>query len=165
MYPISRAPQGLLELLNLKGTGSNPREFSEVLQGVLSLDELYLAPLRASQTTNTPTINANGSWAAAGPVPAGELWLVTNVTYTAPQLGAGETARLVPAIFWGGSLTQPEALGESVLWGALDRPVAGYPLPRAPLCQSGVQFGLQVVGVSAGATVWSLTVHYYRLAF
>lgn len=166
MLPIQRSPLGLLELLSLKGSGDTPRALAEYLQGTLDLNQLYLAPLRRTLNTTTVTITGNGNWAATTAVPAGELWLVTNISYqTAALLGAGEAYRLVPAIFWGGSLNNAEALGQAISWVATDRPAAGYPLPAPVLCSPGVQFGMQVISVSTGATAFPMNVHYYRLAF
>lgn len=165
MLPIGRSPLGLLELLNLKGSGANPRSLSEVLQGTLALDELYLAPLRGRTILSTSAISANGNYAAVT-VPAAELWLLHNVTYyTGTALGAGESYRLVPAIFWAGSTAGQQNLGVEKLWQATDRPAQGYDLPRPTILQPGVQIGLSCIAVSSGVAQFTVAAHYYRLAF
>lgn len=165
MLPIGRSPSGLLELLGLKGSGANPRSLSEVLQGTLALDQLYLAPLRTRTIAVTSVINANGNWVAMT-VPAAELWLLENVTYyTGTALGAGESYRLVPGIFWAGSAAAQQNLGVEKLWQATDRPAQGYDLPTPIILQPGVQIGLSCIAVSSGAAQYTVAAHYYRLAF
>lgn len=162
MLGINRAPLGLLELLGLKGTGDTPRSLSDVLSGVLNMDQYYLAPLRGSSTANTSTINSTGAWAMTTPVPAGELWLVDNISYTAGPLAAGESYTVLPGILWG---TSYSVFGDPVAFPALSRVWGGVSLPQPVLCPPATTFYILATQVTAGASAFTVYVNFYRLRF
>lgn len=91
MGRIQRFPTGFLSLLDGKAEGRSVADWSEFLQP--TLDNLpFLLATAGWQTTNaTETATTYGDWAAVT-VPAGEVWLVMNVTSNVTAQTAGDDA-------------------------------------------------------------------------
>jgi len=96
--PIQTLPQGLLGLLDLKNSGSNPPQLGEVVTPQLDLLEQYVIG-RLEQVTDPAAVAAAvGPVASALVVPQTELWFVRNFFVTTAVLGAGVTITLEPAV-------------------------------------------------------------------
>lgn len=91
---IQRAPRGLLDLLSLKG-GSTPHTLELALGGSLEMLPFYLVDRQETVLTSTNTLTGPGFFqaAAAGEVPEGEMWILTNLTAVSNALAAAQSLR------------------------------------------------------------------------
>lgn len=82
---IQRVPQGFLDALGIKSTGTNPNQLSEDVRPVVNLIDFYLAS-RYETVIASGNITNNGDIISLD-VPAGEAWamqtLSGRVSYTA----------------------------------------------------------------------------------
>lgn len=76
---INRVPAGLLQLLELKSQGITPPDLSSVLQGQIDLLPFYVGGNLITDFNFTAAAVAGSTVERI--IPAGERWLVVNVTW------------------------------------------------------------------------------------
>jgi hypothetical protein len=93
---IQRVPKGLLDALNMKGSGDTPTDLAPLVQSQFDSTTLYLQDIRR---INGPNVMANpsaGSYTtnAGLTVPAGEQWMMIQALFrlTTDVTGAGRFA-------------------------------------------------------------------------
>lgn len=164
-FTIQRVPKGLLDLLNMKGSGLLPQDLGPNILGTLELLELYAQEKFVSARTATATANLNGFWAISGTtgVPDGEIWLLTALTASSSNMAAGETYRLCLGISRAGFATL-ELLGEyQTASGVTQRIGIGHEFQPFTVLQPRDSIGVYVSDITAGAHAFSIDYSYYRL--
>lgn len=130
MSLISRFPEGLLALLDLKSRGISPAQLGPVVTPIVDMLPYYEAGQSASWVTNAANVIALNSTAPVR-VPDGEIWLVRRVFLKVQCIAVGawtgqltggpnsETAQLSPFAELGIGVGQaqftPSAIGQSVV--------------------------------------------------
>jgi hypothetical protein len=165
-FTIQRVPKGLLDLLNMKGSGLLPQDLSGVVSPSLEMFDLYAQDKFVSTRTSTNVANLNGFWGISGTapwVPDGELWLLSHLTVTSTNMAAGETYRLAVAISRA-SFSTLEIVGEYVsASGVTQRIGIGHDFERPKILQPRDSIGVYVTDIAAGAHAFSIDYSYYRL--
>jgi len=106
--PINAVPFGLLDLLQTKALGRNPNELMQAVRPTVEMSQFWAsgAPTQYFTTLATPVTGA-GVIPTAGTfttVPPGKTWVpISFVTY-ALGIGAGDNARVHPAIYLPGTV-------------------------------------------------------------
>lgn len=93
LLTIQRIPRGLLHALGMKGTGDLPKEISPTLFAAFDSTPLYYQDNARSILDVSTAVAAAGviSGGTLSQVPAGEQWLLTNLTIYVSVLAAGNT--------------------------------------------------------------------------
>ena len=164
---IQRYPRGLLDLLGSKSSGDNPTQLSPVVVGQIDLSALYQFDKVEARSATTNVANLNGAWAVTGSnltVPAGELWLLHNLSANAnANLAAGEAYTINAAIYrsqwsqW--QLSKAQGSGS----GITARPAVGWQFDRPEILRPGDSVGVYVSNITAGASQFTLNAYLTRL--
>jgi hypothetical protein len=80
LLSVQAVPQGLLELLGMKGSGVNPKTLDSVVQGVLDVRQAY-ALSRLSNPFDGFNTGGQGT-SAIVTVPEGQIWMLLSVVGT-----------------------------------------------------------------------------------
>lgn len=164
---IQRVPRGLLDMLLMKGTGDTPTELAAQVLGTIDLSQLYQNDKMEQVTGTTSTINLNGFWGVGSgmTVPAGELWLLHNLSaYFVTNLAAGEEYQIGCAIFraqW--TYVQLSPNYSPLCSGINDRPAVGWQFERPEILRPSDNLGVNCTHILAGAHVARVTAWITRL--
>ena len=92
---IQRYPKGLIDLLGMRATGETPHTLGQDIRGSLELLDLYVIDrcVEISGSTGIAVPGVGVQTFASGTVPAGELWLLYQVSFTMPTVAAAATIR------------------------------------------------------------------------
>jgi hypothetical protein len=116
--PINKIPPGLLSYMGIKNGGRNPQWPDDpVLVPVIDLLKWTQADDFGAftQNANTAAVATTGAINAVS-VPAGQVWMITNVAANVGAMGAGATLEYALAIGYqvaGAATTQWEPIGPS----------------------------------------------------
>lgn len=157
---IQRFPRGLLDLLGSKSNGDNPTVLSPTVVPILDLSAMYQFDKMEARSATTNVVNLAGAWAVTGTqltVPAGEIWLLHNLSVNAnANLAAGEAYTLVPAIYrtqWSKWQLGPDFASGS---GVGTRPSVGWQFERPEIMRPGDTVGVYVTSIASGASQFTL---------
>lgn len=165
---IQRYPRGLLDLLGSKSNGQNPVQLAQVVAPVIDVSALYQFDLVEQRAATTNAANLPGAWGVTGSnltVPAGELWLVHNLSLAAnTNLVAGESYQVRGAIYraqW----SQWQLSDQSVSCAdAGSRPALGWQFHRPEIMRPGDSVGIYVVQVTAASEQFTVNCYLTRLS-
>lgn len=165
---IQRYPRGLLDLLGSKSSGQNPIVLAEVVQPTIDVSALYQFDLVDARSATTNAANLPGAWGVTGTnltVPAGELWLLHNLSFAAnTNLAAGESYKVTGAIFrsqwsqWQLGPTYAEVSGVNT------RPALGWQFQRPEIMRPGDSVGVYVLDVQAASEQFTVSCYLTRLS-
>lgn len=93
---IQRVPRGLLHALSMKGSGELPAELASQILGTFDTTAFYLGENVRGASGALQT--AADGWVTSGSltVPAGELWLVNNLSWSCSNIAAGDSFSFTP---------------------------------------------------------------------
>lgn len=165
---IQRYPRGLLDLLGSKSSGQNPVVLSEVVQPIIDVGQLYQVDLAEARSATTAAANLTGAYGVTGTnltVPAGEVWLLHNLSLAAnTNLAAGESYQVRGAIYrsqW----AQWQLSNASVSCGGVNtRPALGWQFHRPEILRPGDSVGIYVVDVQAASEQFTVSCYFTRLS-
>lgn len=164
---IQRYPRGLLDLLGSKSNGDNPTVLAQAVAPVIDVTALYQFDLVESRSATTNAANLCGAYGVTGThltVPAGELWLLHNLSFAAnTNLIAGETYQVRGAIYrsqWAAWQLSEVAVACS---GANTRPALGWQFARPEIMRPGDSVGIYVVEVQAASEQFTVNCYLTRL--
>lgn len=164
---IQRYPRGLLDLLGSKSSGNNPTDLVPMVQGIIDLSYMYQFDKVEVVSATTNVVNLTGAWGVTGTgatVPAGQLWLLHNLTATQNNASAvGEAYQIYPAIFraqWTSWQLGP-TFGSSS--GAGTRAAIGWQLDRPEILRPSDSLGVFGQHVTAGASQFTCFAYITRL--
>lgn len=164
---IQRYPRGLLDLLGSKSSGENPTDLVPAVQGTIDLSYMYQFEKVELVNATTNVVNLTGAWGVTGTaftVPAGELWLLHNLTVTAnAQLAAGESYRIRAAIFRAQWTNWQLGSDTGVGSGVGTRPSIGWQFERPEILRPSDSVGLFAEQVAAGASQFTAYGYITRL--
>lgn len=163
--PLGKLPLGLLGFLAIKNGGKYPQTLAEWLQPTWDLERLYRATNATTivepATQNVAAVGFQGFSSGNLTVPAGEVWLIDELTFITGNLGAGQALQFAPALndpTTGATLL----LGDWSLLGTTgDRLAARADHPIVAL--SGTFLGIQVSRITAGPIAFGGTCRYARM--
>lgn len=85
LQSVQAVPQGLLELLGMKGSGQNPRTLDSIIDGVVDVRQMY-----ALQRLSSPSAGFTATFAELT-VPATETWVLLTAQGVMRTTGATTT--------------------------------------------------------------------------
>lgn len=149
---IQRLPYGLTDLLGMKNSGDTPHLLAgEIAVTLADGADYYLAARRTALRGDTAIdINAAGWFAAVGVTPpAGEIWLVYNVTCTLNQATAAATAIRLFGGYVKGPTTGPDVQVTNVMTlGAADNFAECRVFERPAIFLPGDAFGVRCLSIT-----------------
>lgn len=159
---IQRFPRGLLDALQMKGTGDAPGALAAELTATFDATQLYLLDRLTSVRVATSAMS-NGFSASTIVVPATELWLLVAVSGIV-NAGVGMTGTTTIAVRRASLLVPATALGEGLTFAASTVPLLSTSQARGLILTPGDALGTYSWNL-AGAPTMDILADYYRLTF
>lgn len=164
---VNRVPPGLLSLLGIKALGVNPSVLPDELTSTIELLDLYAAANSTIGQFPTAVVGAVGLFAGTGgTVPAGKLWLVSNVTVvTTATLAAGTTYVDITPVWYEAGLPRVMTFGQVKAGGTAGQRIAvGSDTPV--ILPPNASVGLHCGGVTLGTSqAFYINLRYTELDF
>lgn len=100
---IQRYPQGLIPLLGMQTSGDTPKDLAPLLQATIEIGDYYARDRIEHSVTNAGTITGISIFSASS-IPAGETWLVYDISVHINPLAAATEIRPRLGIMWASAL-------------------------------------------------------------
>ena len=142
---IQRYPKGLIDLLGMRATGDTPHQLASSTSASIDLLDYYLAD--RCEVFETPTAIAlpglGGISFLNAVVPAGQTWLIYDLSVLVPPIAAAASLRTTPVIYrTATTATLGNAIAPTMTLATTEGNMSGSHFEIPLMALAGQSFGL-----------------------